>query len=252
MLFSHPIPILRYTSAYGKCIGFSINFPQYGKMQQNPWHGESLGNWYSYFSHSMSAFFPSDSYPVVYFSIWQMYGFPHKFPTVREDATKPMVWEQSRKLILILFPWYGCFYSIRFRIVWYTSLYGKYYEKMQQNASYGVNLGNRCSYFSHSIGDLFPYDSHPMAYLIKWEMHGFPHQFLIVQENATKSHRMRRAWEIGPPTFPIVWVLFSIRFPFYGILHHMGNACVFSLISHNMENDSQTCRMGKFWKTGSR
>ena len=44
MLFSHPITILWYTSAYGECMGFPVNFPKYGKMQQNPWYGESLGN----------------------------------------------------------------------------------------------------------------------------------------------------------------------------------------------------------------
>ena len=31
----------------------------------------------------------------------------------------------------------------------------------------------------------------------------------------------------------------------------MGNACVFSLISHNMGKDSQSHRMGKVWKIGS-
>ena len=88
-------------SSYGKCIGFPINFPQYGKMQQNPWYGESPGNWYSCFSHSMVAFFPSDSHPMPYFSTWEIHGFPHKFPTVRETATKLMVWRKSGKLILI-------------------------------------------------------------------------------------------------------------------------------------------------------
>ena len=82
-------------SSYGKCIGFPINFPQYGKMQQNPWYGESPGNWYSCFSHSMVAFFPSDSHPMPYFSTWEIHGFPHKFPTVRETATKLMVWRKS-------------------------------------------------------------------------------------------------------------------------------------------------------------
>ena len=88
-------------SSYGKCIGFPINFPQYGKMQQNPWYGESPGNWYSCFSHSMVAFFPSDSHPMPYFSTWEIHGFHHKFPTVRETATKLMVWRKSGKLILI-------------------------------------------------------------------------------------------------------------------------------------------------------
>ena len=91
VLFSHRIPILWYTSSYGKCMVFPMNFPQYEKMQQNPWYGESLGNWYSYFSHSMGALFPSDSHPMVCFSIWEMDGFPHKFPTVRENAIKPFV-----------------------------------------------------------------------------------------------------------------------------------------------------------------
>ena len=86
---------------------------------------------------------------------------------------------------------------------------------------------------------------HPTLYFIIWEMHGFPHQFPIVQENATKLIVIWITLEIGVCTFPILWTLFSIRFPFYGILHHMGNECVFPLISHNIGKDSQTHRMGK-------
>ena len=104
VLFSHPIPIQRYTSSYGKCMGFPINFPQYGKMQQNPWYGGSLGNWYSYFSHSMGAIFQSDSYPMVYIIIWKMHGFSHQFLIVRENATKPFEWGEPGKLGLTLFP----------------------------------------------------------------------------------------------------------------------------------------------------
>ena len=36
--------------------------------------------------------------------IWEMHGFPHKFPTVRENATKPMVREKSGKSITMLLP----------------------------------------------------------------------------------------------------------------------------------------------------
>ena len=106
VFFSHPIPILWYTSAYGKCMGFPINFPQYGKMQQNPQYGESLGNLYSYFSHGMGAFFPSDSHPMVYFSTWEMHGFPHKFPIVRENATKLTVWGKSGKSVTLFWPFW--------------------------------------------------------------------------------------------------------------------------------------------------
>ena len=64
-----------------------------------------------------------------------------------------------------------------------------------------------------------------MAYFIIWEMHGFPHQFHTMRENAAKPI----VWgEPGTHIFPVVWVLFSIRFPCYGILHRMENAWVFS------------------------
>ena len=168
------------------------------------------------------------------------------------------VWEIDTHTFPIV--WVLFFHQIP--ILWHTSSYGKcmgfpinfsQYRKMQQNPSYEVNLGNWYSHFSHSMGDFSPYNFHPMVYFIIWEMHGFPHQFPILQENATKLIVVQRTWEIGAHTFPILWMLFfSIRFPFYGILHHMGNACVFSLISHNMGKDSQNHRMGKVWEIGSR
>ena len=104
VLFSYLIPILWYISSYGKCMGFPINFPQYRKMQQNPSYVEELGNWYSYFSHSMSAFIPFDYHPVVYFIIWEMHGFSYQFPIARKNPTKPIVWGGPGKLVLILFP----------------------------------------------------------------------------------------------------------------------------------------------------
>ena len=136
--------------------------------------------------------------------IREMHGFPHKFPTVQENAIKRMVWGMSGKLILILFPQYGWFFPIRF-------------------PSYGIlqKMGN--AWVSLSI-------SHSTR-------------------KCNKTHRMGRTWEIGAPTFPIVWALFFHQIP---ILHHMGNACVFSLISHNIGKDSLTHRIEKVWKIGSR
>ena len=186
-LFSHQIPILWYTSLYGKCMGFPVNFSQYGKMQQNPSYRVNLGNQYSYFSHCMGI-------------------FPHTIP-----------------------------------ILWYTSLNGKYmdlpinfpqHRKMSQNPLYGENLGNCCSYFPHSMGAFFPLDSHFMVYFITWEMHFMV--YVITWEKTAKlieweslenwfpviyqkTYCLWRTWEIGTHTFPTVWVLFSIRFPTYGI-----------------------------------
>ena len=185
VLFYHPIPILCYTSTYGKCMGFPINFPHYGKMQQNPWYGESLGNRYLYFSHSMGAFFPLDSHSMIYFIIWEMHGFPHQFLIVRENATKRIVLGEPGKLVLILFPYYGRIFSIRF------PFYGILHHK-----------GNAClfSLISHNLGKYS--QNHRMGKV--WEIGS-----------------QWRTWEIGTHTFPIVWVLFPIRFTFYGILYNM-------------------------------
>ena len=104
ILISHTIPILWYTSLYGKCKGFSINFPKLEKIQQNSLYGKDLGNCYLYFSHSMGAFFPLDSHPMILFITWEMYGFSNQFPIAWENSAKTIKWAKPRKLVLILFP----------------------------------------------------------------------------------------------------------------------------------------------------
>ena len=61
-------------------------------------------NWYLHFSRNMGTFFPSDSHPVVYFSTWEKHRFSLQFPIAGENATKPIVWVEPEKLMLILFP----------------------------------------------------------------------------------------------------------------------------------------------------
>ena len=39
--------------------------------------GENLGNWSSYFSHIMAAFFPLDPHFMVYFIMWEMHLLSH-------------------------------------------------------------------------------------------------------------------------------------------------------------------------------
>ena len=152
----------------------------------------NLENWYSHFYHSMGDFFPYDFHPTVYFIIWEMHGFPNQFPIVQENATKLIVWGEPGKLVLLLFPYYGRFFSIRFpfygilhhmgnacvfslisrnlgkdskAIAWRN--FGKLVPgNIQQNPLYVENLRNRYSYFFHSMGAFFPLDSHPMVYLI--------------------------------------------------------------------------------------
>ena len=66
-----------------------------------------------------------------------------------------------------------------------------------------------------------------------------------------KSHRMRRTWEIGTRTFPIVQVLFSHSIPILWYLHYVGNAWVFPSICHSSKNSNKTHRMGRTRETGT-
>ena len=59
-------------------------------------------------------------------------------------------------------------------------------KNTNKKPSYGENLGNWYSLFSHSMGTFFPSDFHPVVCFITWEMHGFSHQFPLARENATK------------------------------------------------------------------
>ena len=94
------------------------------------------------------------------------------------------------------FPIAWVLFSIEIPILCYNSSYGKCmgfpisfsnYGKMQQNPSYGENLGSWYPYFSHSMGAFYPLDFHPMVYFIIWEIHMFSHQFPITQEKTAKS-----------------------------------------------------------------
>lgn len=78
----------RGTSLQGKLIGFSINIPWLGKMQQTASYEESLENWYPYFSQSVDVSLPSDSHPVGRFITLEMHGFFHNFLIVQKTCIK--------------------------------------------------------------------------------------------------------------------------------------------------------------------
>ena len=148
-------------------IGFSCQFPKVWKIAgqpiewekpeksisrkilQNPSYEENLGNWYSYFSHSMGAFFPLDSHSMVYFIICEIHGFPHQFPVARESAAKSIELGESRKLVPIFSLTYGHFSSIRFR-------------------SYGILYHMRNAWFFPSIFNSTGKCSkiHPVSFLV--------------------------------------------------------------------------------------
>ena len=84
--FFHQITILQYTLSYGKCMSFLINFPQHRKRQEKPLNGKA----------------------------WEIDS--------QESLAKPIVCREPGKLIVTLFPQYGCSFLIRF------SSYGIHYN----------------------------------------------------------------------------------------------------------------------------
>ena len=86
-------------------MGFPINFPQHRKMKQNLSNWKSLENWYPYFPQSMSTFLPLDSYPMVYFTTWEMHDCSHQFPIAQGTAVKSTEWCCfSTALLFLLVP----------------------------------------------------------------------------------------------------------------------------------------------------
>ena len=189
--------------------GLPHQFPIVQEVQQNPWYGESLENWYSYVSHSLGAFLPLDSLSIVYFITWVMHVFSHQFPMTWEKTAKPIEWGKPGK---------------------------NGSQEYPTNPSYGENPGNWYSYFSHSMGAFFPLDSHPMVYVIICQMHGFPHQFPITWENSGKSIELGEAGKLVPIFSPKYGYFSSIRFPSYGVLYQMRNAWLFPSIFNSTGN----------------
>ena len=117
---------------------------------------------------------------MVYFIIWEIHRSPHQFSIVKENATKPILWGKSGKLVLILFPYYGALspvdsYFMAYFITWEMHVFHQFpitWEKtvkpikegnsgklvpgnILQNPLYVENLENWYSYFSHSMGAFF-------------------------------------------------------------------------------------------------
>ena len=85
---------------------------------------------------------------------------------------------------------------------------------------------------------IFPSDINPAVCIITWEMYGLSHQFPIAQENA-KSILWVELGKLELMFFPQYGCFYPIRFPSYGILHHMGKVWVSPSIFHSMEKCSK-------------
>ena len=105
--------------------GFPSKTPQYGKMQQNPWNGESLGNKYSCFFHSMGAFF---SFRLSSYGTRHHMGNAWFFPLISYSTGKCNKTDRMGRTWEIgthTFPIGWVLSSHYIPILWYTSSYGK-------------------------------------------------------------------------------------------------------------------------------
>ena len=142
---------------------------------------------------------------------------------------------------------YYIFYAIQFTFG-YTgnnqqiSSYGKWmgfpfdfpqYWKIQQNHP---AYRRTWEISTHTFPQHRGFFSHEILILLYTSPHGKWIGFLI---NFTQHRKMQqiqemeKVWEIVTHTFFIVWMLFSISYQSFGILHHMGNAWISSSISHS-------------------
>ena len=153
----------------------------------------------------MGAFFPFDSHPMAYFIIWEMHGFPYQFPTLRENVTKPTMRGEPGKLVLILFPQYGCLFSIfHFMVYFITSgmhVFSHQFPILREKTAKPIEWGKpRKLVFIlfPQYGRFFPLDSHPMVYFIAWKMYGFFHQIFHSIRNVSKTLKWEKPGKLVP------------------------------------------------------
>ena len=173
-------------SSYGKCMGFTNNYPQHGKMQQNPSYEESLGNGthifacYGYFSSS--ARLPiktSKHFPATFYNLNEQIIYCHRFISFWRESLS--TWPQHimdnlkhRKKLPTL---------ITQEIHGFPTNFPQR-KKMQQ---WG-DCWNWYSYFSYSMCAFFPNESHPIVYFITLDIQGYSYQFLISWKDAAKPN----------------------------------------------------------------
>ena len=88
------------------------------------------------------------------------------------------------------------------------------------------------------FGCFFPLVTNPLVYFIIWEMHGFPHQFLIAREYATKSIVLGEPEKLLLILFQQNVYFFPIISTFHGRLCYMGSAWVSSQHREMQRNPS--------------
>ena len=189
--------------------------------------------------------------------IWEMLRFFHQCPIAWENATKPTVWGEPRKLVIIFSPWYGYFFPFRFPSYGILHHVGNAWVFSSISHSTGKCNNTHCMGKTQKIGNhAFPIAwvlfYHPIPIL--WytssygKIYGFSYEFLIVQENSTKPILWGGPAKLVLILLPQYGCFFPIQFTSCGMLHYMGNAWVFPSISYSTKKFNKTHHMGRTWE----
>ena len=103
---------------------FLHQFPMVGKNAAKPIVSGEPGKLVLIFSHSMGAFFPFDSHPMVFFITWKKHWFPHQFLVAQENTAKTIEFGEPERLLPVHSLKYGYSSPTRF-----PSYYIIYYMK---------------------------------------------------------------------------------------------------------------------------
>ena len=96
-----------YTSSYGKCMSFLMDFPYDGKGSKT----HRMGKAWKIGPHTYELFSQLDSHPAVYFTIWEMHGFSLQFFIAQENN---IVWGRFWEISTHAFAIVWAFFPIRF------------------------------------------------------------------------------------------------------------------------------------------
>ena len=207
--FFHQIPILWYTSSYGKWTSFLIIFPCHGKVGKTARMEEA---WETglYAVSTVWLFFPLDFDPVVYFIIQEMHGFSHHFPISWKRQQNHSNGESLGNQFPHFFHSMIAFYH-QIPILWYTSSYGKCMGFPFNFSTKSFVQGKTWEIGTHIFSIFALYGCFLFHQIpISWHISSL-RKCMGIPINLSwhkKIQQIGRAQKIGTYTFPKVWVHF--------------------------------------------
>ena len=144
--------------------------------------------------------------------VWETHWFSHQFPKARENASKHIVWGEPGKLLLILFPYYECFFPIRFPSYGILHHMGNawvfatiFYSTRKCNKTHRMERTRELSTHTFPILRVFFSNQFPFYGILHHMRNAWVFATISYSTRKfNKTHRMERTRELSTHTFPIV------------------------------------------------